>query len=94
MIRQTITTVAVSLALAAPVWAGRNQADQPPSAQALTQAQQRLAQAQQGAGKPGHALAIERQRQDVQKLLDQLEAGQNVDPAEVQRVLRQSKHPY
>lgn len=93
MIRQTIPTVAVSLALAAPVWA-RNQADQLPSAQALAQAQQRLAQAQKGARKPGAVLAVEGQRQEVQKLLDQLEAGQNVDPAEVQRVLRQSQHPY
>ena len=90
MIRHTIAVVAVSLAFSAPAWAGRNQADE----LLLDQAQQQLAQAKQGAGTPGQAAAVQRQQQEVQKLLGKLEAGQNVDPAEVERVLRQSLHPY
>jgi hypothetical protein len=59
----------------------------------LSHAQQCLAQAQQGAGKPARALSAQRQRQEPQKLLNQLEAGQKVNPAEVECVLRQSLQP-
>lgn len=90
MKRQSIAAVAFSLALAAPAWADSNR---PADIRTLAQTRENLARAQQGAGKPGQALAVQRQRQEVQKLLDQLEAGQQVDPAEVERVLRQSLHP-
>jgi hypothetical protein len=80
---RTIAAVAISLALAAPAWAGRNQADQLP----LTESQ--VAQSQ-AARSSATSLAAQQHRQEVQKLLNQLEAGKNVDPAEVERVLRQS----
>ena len=81
MSRRMIAASAISLALAAPAWAGRNQADQLP----LTEPQ--VAQGQP-AGRS--SLAAQQHRQEVQKLLNQLEAGKNIDPAEVERVLRQS----
>ncbi len=91
MTRQTIATLALSLALAAPTWAGETRTRE---AEALRQAEQKLAQAEQGAGKPAQAQIVRRQRQEVRDLLDQLEAGRSVDPAAVDRVLRQAEHPY
>lgn len=91
MTRQSLMALAFTLALAAPAWADSNR---PAEIQSIAQTRENLARAQQGAGKPGPALAIQQQRQEVQKLLDKLEAGQQVDPAEVERVLRQSQHLY
>lgn len=91
MVRQTIGAILVSLAVALPAWADSNR---PAEIQTLKNAQENLARAKQGAGKPGHAQAVERQQQEVQRLLDQLEAGQNVPSSEVERVLRKSLKPY
>lgn len=91
MTSQSIAAVVFSLTLTAAASADSNR---PADIRTLEQTQQNLARAQQGAGKPGQTLAVQHQRQEVQKLLDKLEAGQNVDPAEVERVLRQSLHPY
>lgn len=91
MVRQTITAVTLSLFLTAPVWAGERRTNE---VDALAKAKEKLTQAELGAGKPAQALSAQRQRQQVQELLDQLEAGRNVDPAAVDRVLRQAEHPY
>jgi len=91
MMRKTIGAALVSLVLAVPVWADSTRSA---DVQTLKDAQENLAQAQLGAGKPGPGLAIQRQQREVQKLLDQLEAGQNVPPAEIERVLRKSQNPY
>ena len=91
MIKHMIAALATSLALATPVWADSNR---PADIQTLRSAEENLARAQQGAGKPGQTQAAQRQREEVQKLLDRLEAGQNVPPAEIERVLRNSQHPY
>ena len=37
---------------------------------------------------------VKQQRDEVQQLLDQLEAGRTVDPAAVDRVLREAEQPY
>ena len=84
-ISKTLIVITCGILLGAPVWAGgRNQADQLP----IAPTDQRVAHAH-GAN-PADAQAAQQQRQQVQRLLDQLEAGKNVDPAEVERVLRQS----
>lgn len=87
MVKRTIAALAVSLALAAPVWADSNR---PADIQTLPNAQDNLARAQEGTGVS--AQAVQHQRQEVQSLLDRLEAGQKVPPAEVERVLRNSLH--
>jgi hypothetical protein len=87
MVHRTIAAVAavaMSVAVAAPAWAGRNQADE------LLLTQPQVAQAQQAGRSSATSLAAQRHRLEVQKLLNQLEAGKNVDPADVERVLRQS----
>jgi len=91
MIRQTITAIAVSMVLASPMFAGQARTAE---TEALQKADRRLAEAEQGAGKPARAASARQQRQQVQDLLDQLEAGKNVDPAAVDRVLRQAEYPY
>lgn len=91
MVRQMITAVAMSLFLTASVWAGETRTSQ---TEALQKANQKLAQAERGAGKPAQAALARQQRQQVQELLDQLEAGKNVDPAAVDSVLRRAEHPY
>ena len=91
MVRQTISAVAMSLFLTTPVWAGQTRASQ---TEALQKADQKLAQAEQGAGKPAQAAIAGQQRRQVQDLLDQLENGKSVDPAAVDGVLRQAEHPY
>ena len=91
MTRLVITAVAVTLALTAPAWAGETRTRE---VEALALAKKKLTEAQLGAGKPVHALRPRQLRQEVQELLDRLEAGQNVDPAEVDRLLRQAEHPY
>lgn len=90
MVRQTITAIAIGLMVTAQVWAGENRADE---VAALTKAKDKLAQAGQGAGKPGQIARARRQREEVQNLLDQLQEGRNVDPADVDRVLRQANQP-
>ena len=84
MIRHIITATALSLAVVAPVWAasGRNQADSLPPSQPQT--------ARSQTGRTGSTLAEQQQRQEVQNLLNRLEAGEKVNPAEVERVLRRS----
>ena len=99
MIRQTITAIAVSVAFASPLFAGeavRQAAVQQRTDEidALQKANQKLAEAEQGAGKQARAQVVRRQRQHVQDLLDQLNAGQRVDPADVDRVLQQAEHPF
>ena len=91
MIRQTITAIAVSMVLASPMFAGQARTAE---TEALQKADRRLAEAEQGAGKPARAASARQQRQQVQDLLDQLEAGKNVDPAAIDRVLRQAEYPY
>lgn len=84
--RTALMAVALGTMIAAPAWAGgRNQADQLP----LQSSNPQVAQGHSGLS-PADAQAAQRNRQQVQQLLDQLEAGKNVDPAEVERVLRQS----
>ena len=84
MVSRMIAVTAISLAIAAPVWAasGRNQADMAP----LSEPQ--MARSQTGSTES--TLAEQQQRQEVQRLLKKLEAGQHVDPAEVESVLRRS----
>lgn len=91
MKRSTVAAVVLSLAVAAPVWAGETRTNQ---VQALKDADHQLSEAEQGAGKPAHAQVIRQQRQQVQDLLDQLQAGRRVDPSEVDRVLRQAEQPF
>lgn len=113
MIRHTIAAVAASLVLAAPLAAGETRTDE---IGALTQAQEKLAQAEKDATrvcrrKP-HAYTGKAQQNtvlrcrrvaasqrakvhgqylEVQDLLNQLEAGRDVDPADVDRVLREAE---
>ena len=83
--RTAFMAVAFGAMIAAPVWAGgRNQADQLP-----IESSPQVAQGHGGLS-PAEAQAAQRNRQQVQQRLDQLEAGKNVDPTEVERVLRQS----
>ena len=91
MVRQTITAVAVSLAIATPLWAGETRTTE---AESLLKADQKLAEAEEGAGKPAQAQIVRQQRQEVKELLDQLEAGGKVDPAAVDRVLQEAEHPF
>jgi uncharacterized membrane protein len=92
MLRRTIAVVAIAAAVAAPAWAGRNQADELPST-AVSQQQERVAQANQQPCRDTQSPAVQHQQQEVRNLLNRLEAGQNVSPAEVERVLRQSVNP-
>jgi hypothetical protein len=85
MIRRTLAALAITAAVAAPAWAGRNQADE-----LLTGAPPQVAQANQQPCPNPQSPAAQHQRQEVRSLLNRLEAGQNVSPAEVERVLRQS----
>jgi hypothetical protein len=43
---------------------------------------------------PAQAQIVRNQRQEVQDLLNQLDAGRRVDPAEVDRVLQQAERPF
>lgn len=88
MVHRTLAAILIAAAVAAPAWAGRNQADQLPST-----AEARIAQANQPPCPDLQSPAAQRQRQEVQNLLNRLEAGQKVSPAEVERVLRQSLNP-
>ena len=85
MIR-TIAAVTIVAAMAAPAWAGRNQADELLSTQPSTQEQLARSQPCPNPDSP----QAEHQRQEVRSLLNRLEAGQKVSPAEIERVLRQS----
>lgn len=91
MSRHAFVAVAFALGLSVPVWAGDARVSE---VEALEQAKQKLAEAEVGAGKPTQALIARQQRRQVERLLDQLEAGRPVDPAEVDRILRQAEHPY
>jgi len=86
MIR-TIAAVSIVAAMAAPAWAGRNQADE-----LLLSPQERIAQANQPCTDT-QSPAAQHQRQEVRSLLSRLEAGEKVSPAEIERVLRQSVNP-
>ena len=92
MVRQTLAAMAVSLMVAAPTWAGETTRAR--DTEALMAANQKLAQAEQGAGKPAQAQIVRQQRQQVQDLLDQLQAGRRVDPAQLDRVLQQADRPF
>jgi hypothetical protein len=88
MVHRTLAAVLITAAMAAPAWAGRNQADEIPFS-----AETQVAQANQAPCPDLQSPAAQRQRQEVQSLLNRLEAGQKVSPAEVERVLRQSINP-